>query len=85
MSNFKGILFRPVDLPDLNKSITSDISHGAAGSMKKECGFLLSRHSKADFRDLGILFVSLSATLTKQLCSIFAIAVESFIKFPLVF
>ena len=85
MSNFKGRLFGPVDLPDSNKSTISDISHGAAGNMKKECGFLLSRHSKGDFRDLGILFVSRSATLTKQLFNIFAIAVESFIKFQLVF
>jgi len=41
MSNFKGILFGPIDLPVLNKAIVSDNSHGTARNMKKECGFLL--------------------------------------------
>ena len=38
-NNFIGILFGPIDLPALNKSIRADISYEAAGDTKKNVDY----------------------------------------------
>ena len=75
-SNFKGILFGPIDLLVLNHYVISDISCEIAGDVKKENGSLLLRQSKGDFWDLGKFFLTPSATFTKKLLKLFVISIE---------
>ncbi len=79
-NNLMGILLGPVDLPTFKRFIISETAYGAVGEMKNVLGLFLSRKLRGDFGDLGIVFVTSSATLTKNLLNVFAIVVESVVR-----